>query len=178
MVLTSQIETPLGILLAGAVSEGICLLEFTEKERIEMQLARLEKAFDCKIIPGESPFFSVLELQLKEYFEGKRKEFTLPLVIQGSEFQEKVWNALLTVPYGKINSYESQAIFVGDIKSIRAVAKANGENRIAILVPCHRIIGKNGSLTGYGGGLWRKQFLLDLERRNSDAPTLPFFQDE
>ncbi|WP_246050555.1 methylated-DNA--[protein]-cysteine S-methyltransferase [Leptospira langatensis] len=168
----------MGVLLAGAVPEGICLLEFTEKERIEMQLARLEKAFRCKIVPGESPFFPRLKLELQEYFEGNRKEFTVPFVIQGSEFQEKVWKALLSVPYGKTNSYESQAVFVGDIKSIRAVAKANGENRIAILVPCHRIIGKNGSLTGYGGGLWRKQFLLDLERRNSDAPTLPFFQDE
>lgn len=172
------INSPIGPLLAGAGDQGICLLEFTEKERLELQLARLRRSFPNRLEPGESPFFPILQNQLEEYFEGKRKEFEIPLEIPGTEFQRKVWKALLAVPYGRTNSYEAQAIRVGDIQAIRAVAKANGENRIAILIPCHRIIGKNGDLTGYGGGLWRKKFLLELERKNSDSPTLPFFPNE
>ncbi|MFB5650070.1 methylated-DNA--[protein]-cysteine S-methyltransferase [Leptospira wolffii] len=177
-VLAKFVSTPIGILLAGATEEGLCFLEFTEKERLELQLPRLGKYFRSGIVLGESPIFSGLENQLYEYFEGKRKEFDTPLVIPGTEFQQKVWKALASVPYGQTNSYEAQAIRVGDLQAIRAVAKANGENRIAILIPCHRIIGKNGDLIGYGGGLWRKKFLLELERKNSDSPTLPFFPDE
>ncbi|EPG65055.1 methylated-DNA--[protein]-cysteine S-methyltransferase [Leptospira wolffii] len=177
-VLAKFISTPIGILLAGATEEGLCFLEFTEKERLELQLPRLGKYFRSGIVLGESPIFSGLENQLYEYFKGKRKEFDTPLVTPGTEFQQKVWKALASVPYGQTNSYEAQAIRVGDLQAIRAVAKANGENRIAILIPCHRIIGKNGDLIGYGGGLWRKKFLLELERKNSDSPTLPFFPDE
>jgi O-6-methylguanine DNA methyltransferase len=95
--------------------------------------------------------------------------FDIPLEKDGPEFQEKVWDELLKIPYGKTRSYEEQAIAVGNKKAVRAVAKANGDNRIAIIIPCHRIIGKDGSLTGYGGGIWRKQYLLDLERKNKTA---------
>ncbi|WP_108929941.1 methylated-DNA--[protein]-cysteine S-methyltransferase [Leptospira johnsonii] len=178
MILSKEIQSPLGILLAGAVEEGICLLEFTEKERLELQLSRLKKVFGEDIQPGESRFFHQLEEQLKEYFEGKRKEFDIPLVVLGTDFQKKAWEALHSVVYGKTNSYEAQAIRIGDKNAVRAVAKANGENRIAILIPCHRIIGKTGDLTGYGGGLWRKKFLLELEQKYSDSPTLPFFRGE
>ncbi len=173
----TPILSPVGTLLAGAVDEGICLLEFTEPNRLETQLLRLRKYFQRELVLGESPFFPILESQLREYFEGKRKEFDLPLVVPGTPFQQKTWEALHLVPYGQTNSYESQALRVGDKNSVRAVAKANGENRIAILIPCHRIIGKNGDLTGYGGGLWRKKYLLELERKNSNSPTLPFFPD-
>lgn len=178
MILSKEIRSPLGILLAVAVEEGICLLEFTEKERLELQLTRLKKVFGEDIQPGESRFFHHLEEQLKEYFEGKRKEFDIPLVVLGTDFQKKVWEALHSVVYGKTNSYEAQAIRIGDKNAVRAVAKANGENRIAILIPCHRIVGKSGDLTGYGGGIWRKKFLLELEQKYSDSPTLPFFRGE
>ncbi|TGL60786.1 methylated-DNA--[protein]-cysteine S-methyltransferase [Leptospira sarikeiensis] len=173
-----EIQSPVGVLLAGAVNEGICLLEFTEKERLELQLGRLRKVYGEDLEYGDNRLFPILESQLKEYFEGKRKEFDIPLIVLGTDFQKKAWEALHSVTYGKTNSYEAQAIKIGDKNAVRAVAKANGENRIAILIPCHRIVGKNGDLTGYGGGLWRKKFLLELEGKNSDSPTLPFLPGE
>ena len=120
-------------------------------------------------MPGISKHFDLLSTQLSEYFEGRRKNFTIPLLLNGTEFQEKVWNILQQIPYGHTHTYQEQAELTGNKNSIRAVAKANGDNRIAILVPCHRVIGSNGKLVGYGGGLWRKQFLLDLEEKYRDA---------
>ena len=102
---------------------------------------------------------------LKEYFDGKRREFDLPLKFEGTDFQKKAWNALLTIPYGQTRSYKEQAEAVGNKKACRAVGAANGKNPISIIVPCHRVIGTDGSLIGYGGGLEMKKSLLDLERR-------------
>jgi methylated-DNA-[protein]-cysteine S-methyltransferase len=101
--------------------------------------------------------------QLNEYFNGTRKEFNLKLNLQGTDFQKKVWNELANVPYGKTRSYLQQSKVLGDVKAIRAVATANGKNPIWIVIPCHRIIGSDGSLTGYAGGLWRKKWLLEHE---------------
>jgi methylated-DNA-[protein]-cysteine S-methyltransferase len=103
--------------------------------------------------------------QLEEYFAGKRKQFTLPLNQDGTEFQEKVWDLLYKIPYGKTISYNELAKQYGDLKAIRAVASANGKNNIAIIVPCHRVIGSDHSLVGYAGGLWRKKWLLDHEAK-------------
>ena len=103
--------------------------------------------------------------QLDEYFEGKRKEFTFPIYQEGTGFQRDVWDQLLTIPYGKTISYTDLAIKLGDIKKIRAVGTTNGKNSLAIVVPCHRVIGRNNHLTGYAGGLWRKQWLLDHETK-------------
>jgi AraC family transcriptional regulator of adaptative response/methylated-DNA-[protein]-cysteine methyltransferase len=167
MIITKTIKTPIGEMLAGVYENKICLLEFAFPERLLHQLKKLKLLLVCEILSGENSLFEDLETQLAEYFEGKRKEFCLPIFLAGSEFQKKVWSELLKIPYGETHSYESHAKAVGNLKSIRAVAAANGENRIAILVPCHRVIGKNGSLTGYGGGLENKKFLLELERRNS-----------
>ena len=108
----------------------------------------------------------LLKQQLDEYFEGKRKEFTIPLFTPGSEFQQSVWKTLRTIPYGSTRSYKKQAELLQRPKAVRAVANANGMNRISIIIPCHRVIGEDGSLTGYGGGLWRKKWLLDLEKQN------------
>lgn len=105
--------------------------------------------------------------QLEEYFEGKRVEFDLPLDLQGTDFQKRVWNELLTIPYGKTVSYKELSIRLGDVRAIRAVAAANGANPVSIIVPCHRVIGSDGSLTGYAGGLWRKRWLLDFEQRDA-----------
>jgi methylated-DNA-[protein]-cysteine S-methyltransferase len=111
--------------------------------------------------------------QLDEYFSKKREVFDLPLDLQGTDFQKRVWNELLKIPFGKIMSYKELTLNLGDIKAIRAVASANGANPVSIIVPCHRVIGSDGSLTGYAGGLWRKKWLLEHE---SNEITLPIFQ--
>nr|MBN2276621.1 bifunctional transcriptional activator/DNA repair protein Ada [candidate division Zixibacteria bacterium] len=164
IISVTRILTPLGPMIAGVVDKGICLLEFADRRMIETQFKRLRRALDAEIIPGPSPLFDKLDLQLKEYFEGRRRNFEIPLVIPGTEFQRKVWEVLQTIPYGTTRSYREQAGLLGRPEAIRAVARTNGDNRIAILIPCHRVIGSDGQLTGYGGGLWRKRYLLDLEK--------------
>ncbi len=160
----TRIETPLGGMFAAAVPEGLCLLEFTDCSRLETELKTLAKHFNAVITPGDNPHFSTLQQQLAEYFDGARTEFTVPLVMPGSDFQQAVWQELLRIPYGITRSYAEQATALQRPEAVRAVANANGMNRISIIVPCHRIIGSDGSLTGYGGGLWRKQWLLERER--------------
>ncbi len=105
-------------------------------------------------------------IQLQEYFAGKRTEFDLPIAFTGTEFQQQTWHALKTIPYGETRSYSEQAHFLGNPKAVRAVGRANGLNPIGIVVPCHRVIGKSGKLTGYAGGIEKKKFLLDLEKRS------------
>jgi AraC family transcriptional regulator of adaptative response/methylated-DNA-[protein]-cysteine methyltransferase len=165
LITVTRILTPLGPMLAGAAEDGICLLEFVDRRMIETQIKRLKKLFKAEFIPGSNKYFDELNHQIQDYFLGKRKNFTIPLILKGTSFQEKVWKELQTIPYGVTRSYQEQAENVGNIQAVRAVAKANGDNRIAIIIPCHRVIGKNGKLTGYGGGLWRKQYLLDHEVR-------------
>ncbi len=152
-------------MLGGVFDNKICLLEFSIPERLSSQKTGIKSLLKAEITEGENQLFDELEMQLNEYFEGKRKEFNLPLAIIGSDFQKKVWNELLRIPYGQTCSYSEQSISVGNIKSIRAVAAANGANRIAILIPCHRVIGKNGALIGFGGGLENKKILLELEQK-------------
>ncbi|HUI28894.1 MAG TPA: methylated-DNA--[protein]-cysteine S-methyltransferase [Candidatus Acidoferrales bacterium] len=159
--------TPLGPMIAGATEEGICLLEFTERRMLESEFGDLRRKLKANFVYGINEHISNLETQMREYFEGKRKTFDVPLVTPGSEFQKSVWQQLTTIPYGHTRSYEEQAIAINNLKALRAVASANGFNRIAIVIPCHRVIGKNGSLTGYGGGLWRKKWLLDFEKSNA-----------
>lgn len=167
MITITRIPTPVDTMLAGATDEGICLLEFTDRRMLETQLKRLRQIFKAELLPGVHKHFELLDKELKEYFAGTLKEFTVPVVLTGTPFQEKAWNQLLKISYGKTNSYKKQAEAIGLPNAVRAVAKANGDNRIAIIVPCHRVIGENGKLTGYGGGLWRKQFLLNLEAGDS-----------
>jgi AraC family transcriptional regulator of adaptative response/methylated-DNA-[protein]-cysteine methyltransferase len=160
-----RIETPLGTMIACATNQGICLLEFTDRKMLETELKAITKLLNATIIQGNNQHFDSLEMQLNEYFNGSRKEFTVPLHAVGTDFQQKVWQALQEIPYGKTKSYKEQALIVGNPESVRAVANANGMNRISILIPCHRVIGSDGKLTGYGGGLWRKQYLLELEEK-------------
>jgi AraC family transcriptional regulator of adaptative response/methylated-DNA-[protein]-cysteine methyltransferase len=159
----ARIKTPFGDLLAGATVTGICLLEFTDTQRIEMQLERLKKPLNGKIIHANSEYFLLLDQQLKDYFSGDLSEFSIPLDLYGTDFQQQVWAALRAIPYGETRSYQEQAIAIDNPKAVRAVANANRNNKISIIIPCHRVIGKNGSMTGYGGGIWRKEFLLELE---------------
>ncbi len=163
----TRFTTPLGPMMAVASEKGLCLLEFTDRRMLETELKQIEKHFKSKIFPGKSKFFPETEKQMKEYFEGKRKKFNVPLDAPGTEFQKKVWKILQTIPYGETRSYKKQAELLGNVKAVRAVANANGDNRISIMIPCHRVIGEDGKLTGYGGGLWRKKWLIDLEKENS-----------
>ncbi len=165
------IETPVGPMIAGAAAEGICLLEFTDRRMLERELENLRRRLSKPLVPGENPHLSQLESELKEYFAGARREFTLPLVQNGSAFEKAVWDRLLQIPHGEVRSYEDIARLVGQPKAVRAVGRANGMNCIAILVPCHRVVRKNGDLGGYGGGVERKRFLLDLERTLKSAAT-------
>ncbi len=167
MITTTSIETELGTLIAGANEGGICLLEFADRKILGKEYKDLEKYFNTTIQEGENEYFNLIRTQLSEYFEGARKEFKLPLIMAGSTFQKRVWNELMSIPYGSTRSYLEQSIALGNPDSIRAVAHANGMNRIAIVIPCHRVIGSDGSLTGYGGGLKRKKWLLEHERKYS-----------
>ena len=163
-VYLNRILTPLGPMLAGATNEGICLLEFMDRRMLNTQLKILTKRLNCNFTPGSNKYLDQLANELKEYFKGGLNKFTLPLVIPGTEFQNRVWNTLIKIPSGATISYEKLAERTGNPAAGRAVAKCNGDNRIAIVIPCHRVIGKDGNLTGYGGGLWRKKYLIDLER--------------
>ncbi len=163
-----RIATPLGPMIACATDDGLCLLEFTDRRMFPLELKDLRRLLKANFLYGTNEHILNLEKQLDEYFDGKRKAFEVPLVTPGSEFQKSVWRQLTTIPYGKTRSYEEQAIAINNLKAIRAVASANGANRIALVIPCHRVIGKDGSLTGYGGGLWRKKWLLDFEKKNTE----------
>ena len=159
-----RIETPIGTMYAAAVEEGICMLEFTDRKMLETEFKDLAKSLKATIVQGENPHFQTLEKELSEYFKGNRTEFTVPLSPVGTDFQKSVWQVLMKIPYGETWNYKKQSEVLGDAKKVRAVANANGMNKISILIPCHRVIGSNGTLTGYGGGIWRKQKLLELEK--------------
>jgi AraC family transcriptional regulator of adaptative response/methylated-DNA-[protein]-cysteine methyltransferase len=160
----TRFQTPIGQMLAGGTEQGICLLEFADRRMLETELGILRRLLNAHILYGVAPHFKILEKELLEYFAGNRKEFSVPLVSPGTAFQQKVWNILRAIPYGATRSYRQQADIIGNPQAVRAVAGANGDNRIAIIIPCHRVIGENGKMVGYGGGIWRKQYLLDLEK--------------
>ncbi|MEN9918626.1 MAG: hypothetical protein RL662_1062 [Bacteroidota bacterium] len=161
----TRIETMLGTMIACATEKGICLLEFTDRKMLETELKYLTKSLKSPIIQGYNKYFEPLKKQLNAYFSGELKEFDLPLDLVGTDFQKQVWNILLQISYGTTTTYKQQAEELNKSSAIRAVANANGMNKISIIVPCHRVIGSDGALTGYGGGLWRKQKLLELENR-------------
>jgi AraC family transcriptional regulator of adaptative response/methylated-DNA-[protein]-cysteine methyltransferase len=167
MIKTTKIETPIGEMIAGATEDGICLLEFSDRRMLPTEYKDLTRRLKTNIEEGESKHFRKLIKQLKEYFEGNRKEFSLPLVTPGTEFQQTVWRELQNIPFGATRSYQEQAVALDNPGSVRAVANANGMNRISIIIPCHRVIGADGHLTGYGGGLKRKRWLLDHEKKHS-----------
>jgi AraC family transcriptional regulator of adaptative response/methylated-DNA-[protein]-cysteine methyltransferase len=175
-IVCAMIESPLGPLLAAANDAGICLLEYTDRRMLEKTLETLRQRFDCAVVPGEHPWLAQLRRELAEYFSGKRRKFTVPLASRGTPFQEKVWRELQRIPHGQTIAYDELAHRIGQPTAQRAVARANGMNHTCILIPCHRVIGKDGTLTGYGGGLWRKRLLLELEQpnkaaRHSDSPS-------
>ena len=158
-----RFATPLGVLYAGASEQGLCFLDFTDRKMIEHQIQQLEKRMKARFVQGSTPVLDMVKLQVQEYFDRKRQTFDIPLDIDGTPFQIQAWQALQKIPYGETRCYQQQAARIGNTGAVRAVASANAKNHIAIIVPCHRVIAKNGSLAGFGGGIWRKQYLLDLE---------------
>ena len=149
---------------ACATDKGICLLEFDNRKKLDVQFKNLGGIIE----DGESPFFPQLRKELAEYFNGERSYFSVPLDFVGTDFRKRVWTELVKVPYGKTVSYLQLAKTIRNEKAVRAVANANATNKIAIIVPCHRVIGSDGSLTGYAGGLERKRHLLALEGAKTD----------
>ena len=166
-IVITRLLTPLGPMIAGSIERGVCLLEFADRRMLETQLKRLRRIFGPGVVPGDSEHSAQLDAELKRYFAGELREFTVPMVLDGTPFQRACWEYLRTIPYGATSSYGEQAQAIGKPKAQRAVGRANGDNRLAIVVPCHRVVGSDGRLTGYGGGLWRKRFLLELELSES-----------
>jgi O-6-methylguanine DNA methyltransferase len=169
-VTTRLLETPVGPMLAGATDHAIVLCDFAERPMLPAQLAAIRRRIG-PTVDGSNALLDRLEVQLGEYFAGQRREFDLPLDIPGSPFQERVWAELRRIPYGTTISYRELAARVEAGSGFRAVGRANGANRVAIVVPCHRVVAAGGGLGGYGGGLDAKARLLDLEAgRGSAAP--------
>ncbi len=166
-IVLAWLASPLGPLVAGATAEGVCLLEFTDRRMLKTELATLQKLFNSAAVPGMNRHLQQLAAQIQAYFAGKLREFTVPLVFPGTAFQRRVWDELRLIPYGQTRSYEELAVAVGLPGGQRPVGRANGLNRISIVIPCHRVIRKDGQLGGYGGGLRRKQFLLEMERKGT-----------
>jgi AraC family transcriptional regulator of adaptative response/methylated-DNA-[protein]-cysteine methyltransferase len=167
MIIITKIETDLGTMLAGAIDDSLCLLEFNEPLRLSSELKDLSSHFKTEIMEGENLFLETVKSELLEYFKGIRKVFSFNLTTPGTDFQKSVWKELLNIPYGTTRSYHQQSVAIGSPRAIRAVAGANGMNRISIIIPCHRVIGSDGSLTGYGGGIERKKWLLEHEKKHS-----------
>jgi len=166
IILISRITTPLGPMFICANDDGICLLEFVDKEKLEKEFADIQKHLKARIIAGENNHSKQVTIEIAEYFSGQRKTFDVDLNMPSTHFQNCVWSSLLDIGYGETVSYQYQAEKINNPKALRAVASANGANRIAIIVPCHRVIGKNGKLTGYGGGIERKRWLINHEKEN------------
>jgi O-6-methylguanine DNA methyltransferase len=163
-------ESPVGALLASATESAVCGLSFCDPANVPARLQALRERHSASLRSGGDSPLDALRAQLQEYFQGRRREFTVPLSSAGSEFQQRVWAALCEIPYGETWSYLQLAVRIGDALATRAVGHANGANPIAIVIPCHRVINADGGEGGYGGGLWRKRILLDLERGQGTLP--------
>ena len=159
-----RIETPLGGMIAVADDVGLRLVEFVDRRATERELSILRKRLRTNIVPGEHPHLETIRGQLVDYFSGRKLEFDIPLAPVGSDFQLRAWKILRSIPVGETRSYSWMAKQLGDENARRAVGRANGTNMICIVIPCHRVIRADGTLCGYGGGLWRKKWLLDHEQ--------------
>lgn len=162
-IVATMIDTPLGPLVAAAVDEGVCLLEFSDRRMLEKQMKTLHRHFRRPVVPGSHPHLDQLRSELEAYFAGRAQELRVPISAPGTEFQKKVWAAVRAIPPGQTRSYGEIAKQIGTAGAVRAVGTANGMNRLAILIPCHRVITSEGTFGGYGGGIWRKRRLLEIE---------------
>ena len=157
-------DSPLGPMIAGATANGICFLEWHDRGGVERIRERVEKRYRRTLTQGDNLHLQQLEHELEQYFVGSARQFGTPLDVTGTPFEQAVWAELLAIPYGETRSYGDLAIALGKPGAQRAVGRANGANYVSIVIPCHRVIESNGNLRGYGGGLWRKKWLLELER--------------
>ncbi|MNY14996.1 Methylated-DNA--protein-cysteine methyltransferase [compost metagenome] len=169
-IIMTEFSTPLGPMLAGATTEGICILEFTNRIRLDKEINELQNLLNAIPVEGRNQHLDQLEIELQEYFDGKRKTFEVSIHTPGNDFAQSVWKTLQEIPYGTTCSYKQQADKMNNPKAIRAIATTNGRNRLAIIIPCHRVIGSNGSMTGYAAGIDKKKWLLKFERENSEIP--------
>ncbi|MEN8927728.1 MAG: methylated-DNA--[protein]-cysteine S-methyltransferase [Flavobacteriales bacterium] len=161
-------KTPVGELILGSFDGKLCLCDWRYRKMRDSVDSRIEKYLNACLEPRTTPIIEETIRQLTEYFAGERTQFEIPLLLAGTHFQESVWNELQKIPFGKTISYQELSRNLGNEKAIRAVATANGANAISILIPCHRIIGKDGSLVGYAGGLPAKKKLLEIEDALTD----------
>ncbi|WP_459211513.1 bifunctional transcriptional activator/DNA repair enzyme AdaA [Aquimarina rhabdastrellae] len=168
IILINRLTTPLGPMFVCATDNGICLLEFVDRRMLETEFKDLQKLLNANILSGENKHIKQVKKEIDEYFEGKRRIFNVNIEAPGTVFQNTVWNYLQKIEYGTTITYQKQAEKINNPKAIRAIASANGCNRISIIIPCHRVIGKNGKMTGYGGGIERKKWLIEHERSNAN----------
>lgn len=166
-IVVKEYDAPCGRLVLGAFANRLCLCDWVHGKHREQNEQRLKRILSADFRTGSSSLLDAAALQLDEYFAGQRRRFDIPLLLTGTGFQKKVWQALLEIPYGATISYGELASRIGMPHAVRAVANANGANAISIFAPCHRVIGSDNSLTGYAGGLPAKQYLLGLEQKNN-----------
>jgi len=170
-IVYKEFDTPVGRMVTAATKTGCCLLEFEDRGGLDVIKKRILKRYGVEMAQGEGPILERVLSETKDYFEGKRFGFSFPLDVKGTAFQRSVWRELLSIPYGERRTYGEIAVLVGRPKAVRAVGRANGENYIGIAVPCHRVVERGGGLRGYGGGLWRKKYLLEHEKKLSAKTT-------
>jgi AraC family transcriptional regulator of adaptative response/methylated-DNA-[protein]-cysteine methyltransferase len=161
------LETPMGRMIAIADDAALYLLEFTNRKNMRRQFDRLRRVQSRAILPGRTPITERIESELKAYFAGELSQFETPLATSGTDFQRQTWDALQKIPHGETRSYAQLAEMINKPAAIRAVASANANNGLALIIPCHRVIAKDGRLGGYAGGIARKQQLLDLEAKEA-----------
>jgi len=161
-----EIDTPIGKFIVGATNKGCSISEFADRGGFERINLRIQKRYGAELVPGNNQFIDQMEEEFDLYFKKKLKTFTVPLDYKGTPFQKTVWKELLKIPYGETRSYGNIARQLDKPGAMRAVGKANGDNYLPIVIPCHRVIEATGKLRGYGGGLWRKKYLLELESNN------------
>ena len=173
-IIYTIVDTPVGEFIAGATAQGCCLFEFADRGGFKRIKLRIETKYGLSLVRGRDSLIAQVESEVAEYFAGNRKSFSVPLDLKGTPFEMRVWDELLKIPYGETRAYGEVAVSIGKPGAARAVGGANGANSVAVIVPCHRVIQEDGSLRGYGGGLWRKKFLLDLESfQISSHPIFP-----
>jgi methylated-DNA-[protein]-cysteine S-methyltransferase len=164
----AETDSPIGPITVASTSQGICWIDFGNGKKTLLNLERWAKLWlKTDLIEWDDRFHQPIFAQLHEYFAGERKQFAVPLDLQGTNFQKMVWESLLSIPYGETRSYKEVALHIRAPKAVRAIGGANNKNPIPIIIPCHRVVGSNGALVGYGGGLEIKEFLLELEKNHS-----------
>ena len=167
-----HLPSPLGDMIAGATDNGLCFLEWHDRGGVERIKERVQKRYKCELVESDNPHLRTLRNQLDEYFTGTRTTFDVPIDVTGTPFERAVWDKLLQIPCGETRSYGQMAQLLGKPGASRAVGRANGANYLGIVIPCHRVIEANGNLRGYGGGVWRKKWLLELESASAGQQKL------